>query len=123
MTIKAPISAFVFDTFYTQGEWVPINTPVLSLLSPNNTKIIFYVPEYWLSKLKLKQAIEMSCDGCKETVKGTILYISPHAEFTPPIIYSADERVKLVYRVEASPLNAESSLHPGQPVNVSAEIE
>jgi len=52
----------------------------------------------------------------------TISFISPQAEYTPPVIYSRDSRGKLVYLVEARPDPAGAArLKPGQPLEVTAE--
>src|SRR6266568_3693263 len=47
---------------------------------------------------------------------------APHAEYTPPVIYSKETRDKLVFMVEAvfDPATA-ANLHPGQPVDVQFE--
>ena len=45
-------------------------------------------------------------------------FISAQAEFTPPVIYSQEERARLVFRVEASPEKPED-LRVGQPVSVA----
>ena len=39
------------------------------------------------------------------------------AEYTPPVIYSLDERSKLVYLIQARP-NKPDSLRVGQPVSI-----
>ncbi|MFM8229575.1 hypothetical protein PU700_26755, partial [Klebsiella pneumoniae] len=43
------------------------------------------------------------CDGCAEPIAGVINYISPEAEFTPPVIYSTKRREKLIFMAEAIP--------------------
>jgi HlyD family secretion protein len=48
-----------------------------------------------------------------------VSYVSPTAEFTPPVIYSIESRAKLVYLVEAVPEERPERLHPGQPVDVT----
>lgn len=122
--INAPVSSLVFDIYYSQGEIVPANTAVLSLLAPSQLKIIFFIPENLLSIIKLNQLIDVTCDNCRIPIKGKVTYISPNVEYTPPVIYSTDEREKLVYRVEALPQlsNVLFDLHPGQPVSVNLEI-
>ena len=46
-------------------------------------------------------------------------FISPQAEFTPPVIYSLEERNKLVFMVEARPSPEDAQkLHPGQPIEL-----
>jgi HlyD family secretion protein len=47
-----------------------------------------------------------------------ISYVSPDAEYTPPVIYSREMRAKLVYLVEAQPRQP-TALRPGQPVDVT----
>lgn len=118
-TVYAPISGLVFDTYYRLGEKVIANQPVLSLLEPKNIKVQFYIPEKQLSAIHLNQTITFRCDNCQTTTKATITYISPEAEYTPPIIYSQNTRYKLVYKVRAdlSPTVA-TQFHPGQPLDV-----
>jgi len=50
---------------------------------------------------------------------GKISFISPRAEYTPPVVYSQESRAKFVFLVEATfePAVA-AQLHPGQPVDV-----
>jgi HlyD family secretion protein len=118
-TIYAPISGYVNDTFYRIGEKVAINQPVLSILSPNNIKVLFYIPERELSTIHIGQSITFTCDGCKSPTSAKITYISSEAEYTPPIIYSRDTRYKLVYLVRADlPKNNIFQFHPGQPVDI-----
>ncbi len=118
-TVYAPVSGYVFDTYYRIGEKVAANQPVLSLLTAKNIKVQFFIPEKQLSTIHLNQVITIRCDGCKSTVKATITYISPEAEYTPPIIYSQDTRYKLVYKVKAVlPTDIAMHFHPGQPLDV-----
>jgi HlyD family secretion protein len=117
-TLYAPKAAFVFDTYYLPGEWVPAGQPVLSLLAPSDIKVIFFVNEKTLSLLSLGQRISIACDSCQKTYSGKITYISSTAEYTPPVIYSDERRDKLVYRIEAFPENP-TFFHPGMPVKIS----
>lgn len=119
-TVIAPTSGIIFDTFFRVGEKVPLNQPVLAILVPTNIRVLFYVPEEQLSQIKLGQKIKFSCDSCQSSTTASISYISPEAEYTPPVIYSKDTRYKLVYRVKADmPANIAVHFHPGQPVDVS----
>lgn len=118
-TMHAPLDAFVFDTFFRVGEFVSAGKPVLSLLAPRYVKLLFFVPEPELSQLKKGQMVYFSCDGCEGKTSATIYYISPQAEYTPPVIFSKDSRAKLVYRVEARiDPDKVATFHPGQPVDV-----
>lgn len=118
-TKYAPVSGFVFDTYYRAGEFIDAGQPVLAILAPHNIKLIFYVPEPLLSQIKIGQKVNFGCDGCTKKTQATIYYISSDAEYTPPVIYSKDTRAKLVYRVEAN-INPKVALdfHTGQPIDV-----
>ncbi|HOU21043.1 MAG TPA: secretion protein HlyD, partial [Kiritimatiellia bacterium] len=71
-----------------------------------------------LGALAVGQALAVRCDGCAEDIPAKITYVSPEAEFTPPIIYSNETRSKLVFMVEAKTLDC-ANLHPGQPLEVA----
>ncbi len=117
-TISAPVNGLVYNTFYEKGEYVLSDKPVVALLAPQNVKVIFFVNERKLSQIKLNKAIYFIADGGHRQ-KATIDYISPQAEYTPPIIYSQKSRGNLVYRIEASiPISKALQFHPGQPVSV-----
>jgi len=119
-TIFSPISGEVFDRYYRIGEVVPAEHAILALLAPENVKVIFYVPEPYLSQVHLLQKIKVSCDSCKAPYFATVSFISPKAEYTPPVIYSRERREKLTYRIEARLSNKDAmELHPGQPVMVN----
>lgn len=115
--VNATSSGVVFDIYYHRGELVPNGHPVISILDPSTLKIVFYCPEPLLSKIKLNQIIQASCDNCRSFSDAKITFISPQAEYTPPVIYSNEERQKFVYRVEAQPLK-NVQLHAGQLVTV-----
>jgi HlyD family secretion protein len=118
----APAAGFVFDTFFSEGEFVPAAYPVVSLLPPVNVKIRFFVPEEVLAGLAIGAKVSVSLDGRKDSLQADITYISPQAEYTPPVIYSRDTRAKLVFMIEAAPdSNTAAGLHPGQPVDVRLE--
>ena len=118
-SVKAPLAGLVQDTLYVPGEWVPAGSPVVSLLPPQNIKVRFFVPENKVGTLRPGQAVTISCDGCAAPVPATVSYIAPQAEYTPPVIYSKENRDKLVFLVEARPAPADAvKLRPGQPVDV-----
>ncbi|WP_027715869.1 HlyD family secretion protein [Desulfuromonas sp. TF] len=119
---SAPSDGLVFDTFYEVGEQVPEGRPVVSLLPPENIKIRFFVPEPVVGTLSLGRRVRVFFDGAKRDHTATIRFISPEAEYTPPVIFSRQTRAKLVFLVEAYPDKGEAStFHPGQPVDVRIE--
>ncbi|MEW6324297.1 MAG: efflux RND transporter periplasmic adaptor subunit [Nitrospirota bacterium] len=115
----APAAGLVFDVLYREGEWVPAGRPVVSLLPPQNIHVRAFVPEPMLGALHPGEAATVFVDGRPEPVIGTIRFISPRAEYTPPVIYSQESRDKLVFMVEVGfdPGTA-ARLNPGQPVDV-----
>lgn len=116
---SAPSQGFVFDTLYRQGEWVTAGQPVISLLPPENVEVRFFVPQTIVGGLKKDQKAMVSFDGAAEPVETQIDYISPSAEYTPPVIYSSQSRSKLVFMIKSRPSRADAhKLHPGQPVDV-----
>jgi HlyD family secretion protein len=118
-SVKAAVAGLVQDTYFVRGEWVNANQPVVSLLPPQNIKVRFFVPQRELGALKLGQKLALACDGCPAPVPAVVSFISPQAEYTPPVIYSQQERAKLVFLVEARPAPEDAEkLHPGQPLDV-----
>ena len=101
------------------GETMAAGAPVVSILPPENIFVRFFVPETALSGLHRGDPVSLSCDGCRPGLTGTVSFISPTAEYTPPVIYSESTRAKLVYRIEARPRADQAALfNPGQPIDV-----
>ncbi|MBV4414316.1 HlyD family efflux transporter periplasmic adaptor subunit [Enterobacteriaceae bacterium YMB-R22] len=118
-TIVAPQDALVYDIIYRRGERPGAGRPIISLLPPENIKVRFFVPEKRLGEVSVGQKVSFTCDGCQNAITGSINYISPQAEYAPPVIYSTSRREKLLFLVEAVPEQASISLlKPGQPVDV-----
>jgi HlyD family secretion protein len=119
---SAPQDALVFDTLYFQGEWVAAGRPVIALLPPPNVKVRAFVPEPRVGTIRLGGSARVFVDGVGEPFAGRVSFISPQAEFTPPVIYSQESRGKLVFMIELRfDANASAKLHPGQPVDVEFE--
>jgi HlyD family secretion protein len=114
---NAPVAGTVHQIYFREGEMVGQQRPVLSILPPGNMKVRFFVPETDLPKLSIGQDVQVSCDGCESGLTAKIYYIATNAEYTPPVIYSQEERHKLVYLVQARP-NKPDLLRVGQPVSV-----
>jgi HlyD family secretion protein len=118
-TVTAPVSGRVADVLAQPGETMAAGAPVVSILAPENIFVRFFVPETALSSLHRGEPVAFACDGCPSGLVGTISYISPTAEYTPPLIYSESTRAKLVYRIEARPrLDQAALFNPGQPMDV-----
>ncbi|MFG1462766.1 HlyD family efflux transporter periplasmic adaptor subunit [Xanthobacter sp. DSM 24535] len=115
--LRTPSDATVQTLYYRVGELVPEGRPVASMLPPGLVKVRFFVPQAALAKVVLGAPVAVSCDGCPP-LTADVTFIADAAEYTPPVIYSREERAKLVYLVEARPRDP-SAARPGQPVTVA----
>jgi len=113
----APVEGTIQQIYFREGEMVPEKRPVLSIMPPGNMKVRFYVPEPDLPKLAIGDGVRVACDNCAGDLTAKIYFIATQAEYTPPVIYSLDERNKLVYLIQARPLRPDA-LRVGQPVSV-----
>ncbi|CAN7353251.1 efflux RND transporter periplasmic adaptor subunit [Bradyrhizobium sp. LjRoot220] len=113
----APVAGTVQQIYFREGEMVPAQRPVLSIMPPGNMKLRFFVPETQLPKLAIGDEVKVTCDNCAADLTAKIYFIATTAEYTPPVIYSLDERNKLVYLIQARP-NKPANLRVGQPISV-----
>lgn len=105
-------------TFFEPGEFINTGQPVLSIYNPEKLKLRFFVAQSKLPEFKLQQKIYVTCDGCNNRIPAFISFISSKAEFTPPVIFSNESRKKLVFMIEARPMNTQHQLHPGLPISI-----
>ncbi|MBI1238330.1 MAG: HlyD family efflux transporter periplasmic adaptor subunit [Alphaproteobacteria bacterium] len=115
--VRAPQAGSVERIYHRLGEVVAAGTPVLALLPPENLKVRFFVPEGELAAITIGDNVGLSCDGCAEGLRGRVTFIETEPQFTPPVIYSLEERAKLMFLVEARPETA-TGIRPGLPVDV-----
>jgi len=116
--VASPVTGTVQQVYFRPGEMVPAGRPVVALLPPGNLKVRFYVPESALPQIAYGGAVKVGCDGCTPDLTARISFIASAAEFTPPVIYSRDERSKLVFLVEALP-EMPQEFRVGQPIEVA----
>lgn len=116
--VLSPVGGTVEDVYFVPGETAGAGTPVLSILPDGPRKVLFFVSEPLRATIALGDTVAVTCDGCPADVSATVTRLGSSPQYTPPIIYSRDERSRLVFRAEAR-IGAESGLLPGQPVTVS----
>src|SRR5690606_348157 len=115
--VSAPQGGRALDVFFRVGEIAAAGQPVVEILPPENVVARFFVPEPAVAGLEYGRRVAIFCDGCPESgVEAAISYVASEAEFTPPVIFSREERAKLVFRVEARPVEPTSLLKPGLPI-------
>ncbi len=116
-SIKSPVTGTVERVYFRPGEVVSATKPIVALLPPGNIKVRFFVPEAVLPRIHYGDTVTVRCDGCAGDLTARISFIAKSAEFTPPVIYSQEERAKLVFLIEALPV-APFNLRVGQPLDV-----
>ncbi|MGX5831661.1 HlyD family secretion protein [Mesorhizobium sp. 43Arga] len=117
-TLAAPSPGRVNDVIRNPGDTAGPTAPVISMLPDGAIKLSVYIPEAAFASVRIGSLLSVHCDGCGEGVKARVSYVSPDPEFTPPVIYSLENRQKLVYLVEARPEGDAGPLQPGLIVDV-----
>jgi len=116
--LNAPFSGILASRNIEPGEVVGSGREVLNLIDLSRVDLKVFVNETEIGKVKPGQQVEVKTDTFPEkTYTGKVSFISPEAEFTPKIIQTHKERVKLVYLVKISILNPELELKPGMPAD------
>lgn len=118
-TLRAPGPGTVYDILRTAGEIAGPTAPVISFLPDGAVKLRLYLPEGAVAQVRPGTRLHVGCDGCGADTAATVSFVSDAPEFTPPVIYSLENRQKLVYLVEAIPDAGATRLKPGQIVDVS----
>jgi HlyD family secretion protein len=120
-SLASPVSGVVQKVYFRPGEMVAAGRPVVAILPPGNVKVRFFVPEPILARVAYGDEVTVACDGCGAAMTAKVSFIAASAEYTPPVIYSLDERSKLVYLIEARPADP-TRLRVGQPVDVTLPV-
>jgi HlyD family secretion protein len=113
--VKSPVGGVVTAKLADAGEVVAPRTPLLVVTDLDHAWANLYVDEPVVPALKLGQAVDIVTDA-GQTLKGTITFISPKAEFTPRNVQTSEERSKLVYRIKVTTDNSGGILKTGMPV-------
>ncbi|MEO5805213.1 HlyD family efflux transporter periplasmic adaptor subunit [Devosia sp.] len=116
-SITAPQNGVIDRLFYANGEMAGTGAPVVALLPAGSLKAKFYLSETVRNDFALGDTVSVACDGCAANLTAHISYFAADPQFTPPVIYSRDERSRLAFMVEAI-IDQPQGLHPGQPVSI-----
>ncbi|MHA1190160.1 MAG: HlyD family secretion protein [Alphaproteobacteria bacterium] len=117
-TLSAPRPGTVVDIIRNPGDIAGPQAPVISVLPDGAVKLRLYLAQSDLARISIGTALHVRCDGCGSEMTADVTYIASDPEFTPPVIYSLENRQKLVYLVEARPGDSARALKPGQIVDV-----
>jgi len=114
----APFSGIILSRNVEPGEVVTAGREVLSVSDISRVDLKIFVDETEIGYLKPGRKVKVKIDTFPDKdYFGWVAYISPEAEFTPKIIQTHKERVKLVYLVKVALPNPEKELKPGMPAD------
>lgn len=120
--LRAPFSGIVVSRNVERGEVVSPGQEAMSVADLSIVELKIFVAETEIGNVKPGQAATARIDTFpSKTYAGRVSYISPEAEFTPKIIQTHKERVKLVYLVKITIPNPSVELKPGMPADVWLE--
>ena len=116
--LRAPFEGILVSRNIEPGEVVSPGREVLSLSDLSRVDLKIFVAETEIGKIKPGQKVEVKTDTFPlKTYIGHVSFISPEGEFTPKIIQTHKERVKLVYLVKISIPNPHIELKSGMPAD------
>lgn len=115
--VISPTKGTILETYIEQGELTAPGKPLFKIADLDVLTLKVYVSGAQLPQLKIGQDVEILADkNAKEnqSYTGKVSWISSEAEFTPKIIQTKEERVKLVYAVKIKIKN-DGTLKIGMP--------
>jgi HlyD family secretion protein len=117
----SPINGVVLVKAADVGEVLAPGTSVVTVGDIEHPWLRAYIREQDLGRVKLGDKVKVTTDSFHDKVyDGKVSFISSDAEFTPKQIQTAEERVKLVYRVKIDVDNSRHELKSNMPAD--AEI-
>jgi HlyD family secretion protein len=116
--LHAPFDGIITSRNIEPGEVVSPAREVFNLANLTNVDLKIFVEETAIGKVKPGQAVDVKIDTFPNRLfRGTVSFVSPEGEFTPKIIQTKKERVKLVYLVKVSIPNPGRELKTGMPAD------
>jgi HlyD family secretion protein len=116
--IKNPVSGTVLVKYAEQGELATPGEALYKIANLKTLELNAYISGSELSKIKIGQPVDVYYDKSQTEnyeVKGTVIWISSEAEFTPKTIQTKEERVNLVYAVKIKVPNENGAIKIGMP--------
>jgi HlyD family secretion protein len=101
--IVNPVAGVVLEKYVNEGEMAVAGKPLYKVADLSSMFLRCYVSGAQLSEVKVGQKVDVAIDGQNDEMQhlsGKVSWISDEAEFTPKIIQTKEERVKLVYAVK-----------------------
>jgi len=116
--LKSPMDGIITSRNIEPGETVNSGREVITISDLSRVDLKIFVDETEIGKVKPGQKVDVKVDTFPGTTyTGVVSFISPEGEFTPKIIQTKKERVKLVYLVKVSIENPKFELKSGMPAD------
>jgi HlyD family secretion protein len=120
----SPISGVVLVKAADVGEILAPGTSVVTVGDIDHPWLRAYIKEQDLGRVKLGATAQVTTDSFPGKVyEGRISFISSEAEFTPKQIQTAEERVKLVYRIKIDIDNSRHELKSNMPADAELRVK
>jgi HlyD family secretion protein len=117
-TVRCAVRGIVTSRLVEEGELALPGTPLLVVSVLDAVDLVIYVPEPSLGRITIGEPAKITIDAFPDrSFQGTVVYISPEAEFTPKNVQTQDERATLVYGVKIRIANPEGIFKPGMPAD------
>ena len=121
--IRSPVNGTILEKYTELGELAAPAKALVKLADLSELDLRVYVSGASLPSVKLGQQVEVLIDRDQKTnrhLSGIVDWVSAEAEFTPKIIQTKEERVKMVYAVKVKVKN-DGRLKIGMPGEVNFE--
>ena len=117
-SIFSAVDGVVQQIYYRPGEMVPAGTAGRGAAAAGQSEDPLLRARNHVAEIAYGDVIAVACDGCAKDLTARVSFIARQSEFTPPVIYSLEERTKLVFLIEALP-EKPSAFRVGQPLDVT----
>jgi membrane fusion protein YbhG len=119
MKILAPTNSVLEVLSVKTGDVLPANREVATLLLPQHLWVRVFVPEPWLGKIRVGQAVRVRVDSFPDRdFKGNVEQVGRAAEFTPRNVQTVEERIKQVFAIKVRLPNDGDLLRAGMAADV-----
>lgn len=116
--LKSPVNGVVVSRNIEPGETVTPGREVITISDLSRVDLKIFVDETEIAAVRPGQKVDVKVDTFPGKIyTGYVSFVSPEGEFTPKIIQTKKERVKLVYLVKVSIQNPNFELKAGMPAD------
>ena len=119
--VHNPMDGVVLSQLMYNGEVATFGKPLYTIADLSAIDLKVFISGAQLPEIAVGQTVEVIIDDGPDKVRkleGKVAHIAENAEFTPKIIQTKEERVKLVYAVTVR-VNNDGSLKIGMPGEVN----